>query len=74
MKKGGKRYTCDNCGKSYTLDNNLKRHQRVECGKEKTLVCYICKKKLYYKQKLENHLNLIHNVLPRKKRPRQRLI
>lgn len=57
----GKRFHCDNCDKSYTMKNNLRRHQRVECGKEKTILCYICNKKFYYRQELMLHIRIKHH-------------
>ncbi|CAH1964131.1 unnamed protein product [Acanthoscelides obtectus] len=55
------------CGKSYTMKCNLRRHQRVECGKAKTNVCFICKKSYYYRQELNIHMSvkhrLLHNIL-----------
>ncbi|CAG9864633.1 unnamed protein product [Phyllotreta striolata] len=56
------RYPCLHCGKSYTMKNNLRRHQRVECGKEKSLVCYVCDRRYYYKQELDTHVKLKHNI------------
>ncbi|KAH1008453.1 hypothetical protein HUJ05_009007 [Dendroctonus ponderosae] len=57
------RFQCGVCSKSYTMKNNLRRHQRVECGKEKTMVCHICEHRYYYKQELDTHLRMKHNML-----------
>nr|CAI5843245.1 unnamed protein product [Callosobruchus analis] len=51
------RYHCVRCGKSYTMKCNLRRHQRVECGKAKTNICFICKKSYYYRQELNIHMS-----------------
>lgn len=68
------RFYCDNCGKSYKLKNNLRRHQRVECGKEKTHVCHLCENKYYYKQELDMHLRMKHNILFRTVRYTQPIV
>ncbi|CAG9864623.1 unnamed protein product [Phyllotreta striolata] len=54
------RFYCSACGKSYSLKKNLKRHQKVECGKQKTLFCGFCNKSYYYKQELQIHLRMRH--------------
>lgn len=56
-----RRFHCTNCGKSYTMRNNLRRHQRVECGKEKSIECYFCNRKFYYKQELTLHIRMRHD-------------
>lgn len=48
-------FKCDRCSRSYTLPQNLRRHQRVECGKEKQFQCDQCLVKFYYKQELVLH-------------------
>ncbi|KAK4877022.1 hypothetical protein RN001_009528 [Aquatica leii] len=49
-------FKCDNCQRSYALYNSLRRHKKVECGKEKSLKCKMCPSKFYYKQELQLHV------------------
>ncbi|XP_050503448.1 zinc finger protein 382-like [Diabrotica virgifera virgifera] len=62
---GRMRYYCMQCGKSYSLKKNLRRHQTVECGKEKTFICPYCDKRYYYKQELTIHMKMKHETIIR---------
>ncbi|KAF2891885.1 hypothetical protein ILUMI_14288 [Ignelater luminosus] len=48
-------FQCDECSKRYTSLKTLKRHQNVECGKEKQFFCKYCPRQFYYKQDLQSH-------------------
>ena len=50
---GGRRLACPDCGKTYRWRDSLRRHQRVECGKEPTHCCPFC----LYRFKHRFHLN-----------------
>ncbi|KAJ1529434.1 hypothetical protein ONE63_006212 [Megalurothrips usitatus] len=48
-----RRLACPKCGKSYRWKDSLRRHQRVECGKEPQHCCPYC----LYRFKHRFHLN-----------------
>ncbi|XP_018324955.1 zinc finger E-box-binding homeobox protein zag-1-like, partial [Agrilus planipennis] len=52
-----RQHQCDGCEKSYSSSANLRRHKRVECGKEKKFKCYHCEKAFYHKSHLKYHLS-----------------
>lgn len=54
------RYPCDQCNKVYTLKANLKRHRKVECGKQPSVRCSVCPYVTYYKSDLMKHFNKKH--------------
>nr|XP_012150789.1 PREDICTED: zinc finger protein 350-like isoform X2 [Megachile rotundata] len=56
------RYMCGECGKAYTRMANLRRHQRLECGKEPKHHCRICWRKFYRRYELTNHFNTRHSA------------
>ncbi|KAF2886450.1 hypothetical protein ILUMI_19723, partial [Ignelater luminosus] len=56
-------YKCDNCPRSYTLLGSLKRHRKIECGKEKQFACSYCSLKFYYKHELQCHTFTKHKRL-----------
>lgn len=57
------RYKCQGCHKSYTLIKNLKRHQSVECQKEKRFKCSFCPNSYYYRTDLRNHMHRVHDII-----------
>lgn len=56
------RIFCGNCNKSYKTKIQLGRHVKYECGKEPTLVCFICLRKFYQKYRLNDHLRTKHRL------------
>ncbi|GJQ68608.1 hypothetical protein Trydic_g17158 [Trypoxylus dichotomus] len=53
---GSRPYKCDNCDRSYTMRCNLRRHIRIECGKERQIACDYCNARFYYTSELKKHL------------------
>lgn len=53
-------FQCDRCLKSYTMHKNLRRHQTIECGKEKKFKCRFCPQKYYYNSSLKIHVKSKH--------------
>ncbi|VEN60922.1 unnamed protein product [Callosobruchus maculatus] len=53
-------YRCDRCNKTYKAATSLRRHQKVECGKSKNIVCKYCNHRFYYKQDWRCHMFTKH--------------
>ncbi|XP_065209931.1 zinc finger protein 626-like [Planococcus citri] len=53
-------HICENCGKHYKYNQNLKRHIKYECGKAPKLKCPECDYVTFYKYDLLNH-SLLHS-------------
>ena len=53
---------CRKCGKNYTNQRSLRRHQSVYCDKKKLLQCPHCSRKVYRKDELINHLRMKHSL------------
>ncbi|KDR21812.1 Longitudinals lacking protein, isoform G [Zootermopsis nevadensis] len=51
---------CKKCGRSYAWEYTLKRHIRLECGKEATLQCPLCPRRTKHKHSLLRHINKFH--------------
>ncbi|XP_046995614.1 zinc finger protein 319-like [Schistocerca americana] len=51
-------YSCPNCFKVYRWMISLRRHMRLECGKEGNLCCSICSRRFKHKHHLVNHLGV----------------
>ncbi|CAG5117065.1 unnamed protein product, partial [Candidula unifasciata] len=58
---GGRGYTCDNCGKSYTLSHVLSRH-RWKCQGLRVINCNVCQASFYRMDHLKKHM-LRHRVI-----------
>lgn len=56
------RYMCGECGKGYSWMANLRRHQRLECGKLPEHHCRICPREFYRRYELTNHYNTKHTA------------
>ncbi|CAG5097799.1 Similar to lola: Longitudinals lacking protein [Cotesia congregata] len=54
------KYSCDDCGKSYTWKPSLTRHKREECGKDPQFSCPFCKIKIRRSGVLKRHLIHVH--------------
>jgi MoaA/NifB/PqqE/SkfB family radical SAM enzyme len=52
--------SCEQCGRSYACEYTLKRHIRLECGKEATLQCPLCPRRTKHKHSLLRHINKFH--------------
>lgn len=55
-------YLCGECGKGYKWMANLRRHQRLECGKLPKHRCKICRREFYRRYELTNHYNTKHTI------------
>lgn len=55
-------YMCGECGKGYKWMANLRRHQRLECGKQPKYHCRLCKRQFYRRYELTNHYGSKHAV------------
>ncbi|XP_043284386.1 longitudinals lacking protein, isoforms N/O/W/X/Y isoform X13 [Venturia canescens] len=49
-------YMCGECGKGYKWLDNLRRHQRLECGKAPGYRCDRCDKSFYRRYRLTKHM------------------
>ncbi|XP_012270337.2 zinc finger protein 726 [Orussus abietinus] len=54
------RFLCGECGKGYKWMDNLRRHQRLECGKLPKYRCKGCLKMFYRRYELTKHINSKH--------------
>lgn len=57
-----KSWSCYRCGKRYMWRDSLKKHLRVECGKDPTFECPICGRKFKHKHRWQSHARLIHYI------------
>jgi hypothetical protein len=55
-------HRCEACGRGYRHRENLKRHIRVECGKEAQFYCMFCAYRSKHKHDLMRHLKSRHPV------------
>ncbi|KAJ1529458.1 hypothetical protein ONE63_006235 [Megalurothrips usitatus] len=55
-------FDCSNCGRSYRWRDNLRRHQRMECGKEASFWCSFCPFRSKHKHSLLRHLHNRHFI------------
>ncbi|CAK9802884.1 Zinc finger protein 90 [Anthophora quadrimaculata] len=55
-----KLWWCFQCGKQYMWRDSLKKHLRIECGKDPTFECPICGRKFKHKHRFQSHARLIH--------------
>lgn len=53
-------YSCPNCPKTYKGKYTLKRHLKLECGKEPTNRCDICGQMFIHKHRLFSHIRALH--------------
>lgn len=58
---GGKSFTCDVCGNSFTKSGSLKEHKLVVHGGFRRFECETCKKKFSTAEHLKRHFR-IHTV------------
>ncbi|KAG8259407.1 hypothetical protein J6590_014877 [Homalodisca vitripennis] len=49
-------YRCVACNKTYSWEKSLRRHQRLECGKEPTYKCEHCAYRAKQKSSLFSHM------------------
>ncbi|TRY58984.1 hypothetical protein DNTS_030887, partial [Danionella cerebrum] len=54
---GEKPYTCQQCGKSYNLQQSYKRHLRVHTGEE-PYTCKLCGKSFRWQQSYTRHIRV----------------
>ena len=59
-----RKFQCDTCNKSYTINVNLIRHKKEKHSLIKSK-CDQCKKTFQNKMTLQNHMDVIHNDLKR---------
>lgn len=55
-------FVCERCNRSYKYLRNMKAHQKYECGKEPTLICFECGYKAKLKSRLKQHLRMMHKI------------
>lgn len=55
-------FTCpnDNCNKSYSSQQNVKRHLKYECGKPAMFQCFYCDYRYSFKSTVKLHCNKVH--------------
>lgn len=55
-------FSCNQCGRIYTLRCNMLRHRRLECGKEPQFLCPHCPHKCKRKENLVTHVAMKHHI------------
>ena len=54
------RFTCDQCGKQYSVKTSLVRHLKIHTGEREKHQCGICQKMFLSKGSLARHMEEIH--------------
>lgn len=57
-----RRFSCDKCERSYCRKEHLRRHQRLECGREPSFKCQVCGKRCTHRSNLNRHIMLMHQA------------
>lgn len=57
-----RRFSCDKCERSYCRKEHLRRHQRLECGREPSFKCQVCGKCCTHRSNLNRHIMLMHQA------------
>lgn len=60
MKGGNTDIQCWQCGRKYKIISSLRRHLRLECGKEPQFQCPFCPHKTKLKSNLTQHMRYKH--------------
>ncbi|KAL1129450.1 hypothetical protein AAG570_013976 [Ranatra chinensis] len=61
----GTHFRCPGCGKTYLSVNSLRRHVKLECGKEPMYQCSHCPLRTKHRSNLARHVNDKHNPNPK---------
>ena len=56
------RFTCQQCGRGYTMLCNLRRHINRECGGKRQFPCFYCGYSFTQKTSLQRHVIAIHKI------------
>lgn len=56
------RFECPKCLKTYSYFQTLKRHVKLECGKEPQLQCPHCPKRTIHYANLKRHIMIMHSL------------
>ena len=56
-----KKFSCKDCGKTFTADRNLKRHIYTVHEGNKNYKCIHCDRYFGFKQVMERHIENVHN-------------
>lgn len=54
-------FECPKCSKTYSYFRTLKRHLKLECGKEPQLQCPYCPKRTIHNANLKKHIFRMHS-------------
>ena len=54
------KFTCDQCGKQFSVNTSLVRHQKIHIGNREKHQCVICQKTFLSKGSLGRHMEGIH--------------
>lgn len=55
-------FECPKCLKTYSYFQTLKRHLKLECGKEPQLQCPYCPKRTIHNANLKKHIFRMHTL------------
>lgn len=55
-------FTCKQCGRQYKHARTLKRHQKVECGREPPFKCQYCERRFSHKHSYKYHMAASHKM------------
>lgn len=54
--------SCSVCGKFFKCSNSLKKHTKIECGREPNFRCHLCRYRTHYPQDFEEHTLRVHRI------------
>ena len=57
----GNNFNCEICEKSFSSNQNKKKHISIVHGEGKTIVCNVCSSSFGFKKELKNHMKSLHD-------------